>query len=104
MLRRPLAILTALAIADYLLWDWSVAGNHDVFAIISGLTLVPLILAVLWLLALTVVRMLARTAQGSADRRRSRTSATVSDSAGPAAAGQQLEVEGRPPAAPKVAA
>ena len=38
-------------LGDYLLWNWSLNGNHDVLALVSGLTLPPLALACLWLLA-----------------------------------------------------
>ncbi|MEA2334689.1 MAG: hypothetical protein QOG40_1179, partial [Solirubrobacteraceae bacterium] len=50
---RPLAIVTGLTIGDYLLWNWSLNANHDVLALVSGLTLPPLTIAFLWLVALT---------------------------------------------------
>jgi hypothetical protein len=55
---RPLAIVSGLTIGDYLLWNWSLNGNHDVLALVSGLTLPPLVIAFLWLVALTVARLL----------------------------------------------
>jgi hypothetical protein len=48
---RSLGIFGALSVGDYLIWNWSVAGNHDVVAIISGLSL-PVLLVVLILLAI----------------------------------------------------
>jgi hypothetical protein len=57
---RPLATVTGLTIGDYLLWNWSLNANHDVLALVSGLTLPPLTLACLWLVALTVARLIAR--------------------------------------------
>jgi hypothetical protein len=73
---RPLVFLTGLTIGDYLLWNWSLNGNHDVLALISGLSLPPLAVAWLWLLALTGARLLAgitqrpsrRSARGAARR------------------------------------
>jgi len=75
--RRPLVLVLGLTVGDYLLWNWSLGGNHDVIALASGLTLPPLALASLWLLAVTVGRTLGRltsrrsTAQ-AAQRRQSR--------------------------------
>jgi hypothetical protein len=57
---RPLALVSALGVGDYLLWNWSLSHSHDVLALISGLTLPPLVIAALWLLALSVARLLAR--------------------------------------------
>jgi hypothetical protein len=58
--QRPLVLVSALTIGDYLLWNWSLNANHAAIALISGLTLPPLALASLWLLALSVARMIAR--------------------------------------------
>jgi hypothetical protein len=75
---RPLAIVSGLTIGDYLLWNWSLNGNHDVLALVSGLTLPPLAIALLWLLALTGARLLAgdrravKSAHATADARRAR--------------------------------
>jgi hypothetical protein len=66
---RPLAIVSGLTIGDYLLWNWSLNANHDVLALVSGLTLPPLAIACVWLIAVTVARLLARTTRGSARRR-----------------------------------
>ena len=60
MSHRPLAIVTGLTIGDYLLWNWSLNANHDVLALVSGLTLPPLTIALLWLIALTAARLIAR--------------------------------------------
>jgi hypothetical protein len=67
---RPLAIVSGLTIGDYLLWNWSLNGNHDVLALISGLTLPPLTIAFLWLVALTVARLLAGSRRGESPTRR----------------------------------
>jgi len=48
-----------LAIGDYLLWNWSLNGSHDVLALVSGLTLPPLVVACLWLLVLSVADFIA---------------------------------------------
>ncbi len=62
MSQRPLVLVSGVTVGDYLLWNWSLNANHAVIALISGLTLPPLALATLWLLALLVGRLLARTA------------------------------------------
>jgi hypothetical protein len=66
---RPLALVSVLAVGDYLLWNWSLNGNHDVLALVSGLTLPPLAIACVWLIALSVMRLLAH----SVDRTRAST-------------------------------
>lgn len=69
---RPLVLVSGLTFGDYLLWNWSLNGNHDVIALVSGLTLPPLALAFLWLLALSFARLLARTTRaGARGKRRS---------------------------------
>ncbi|MHB1539534.1 MAG: hypothetical protein ACYCUM_14525 [Solirubrobacteraceae bacterium] len=56
MPKKPLAFVTVLAASDYLLWNSSSEGNGAMLAVISGLALVPLLLALLWLVLLTLVR------------------------------------------------
>jgi hypothetical protein len=65
----------ALVVGDYLLWSWSLNGNHDVIALVSGLTLPPLAVAFLWLLALSTANLIAAnfrrpSARASASRAR----------------------------------
>jgi len=74
---RPLAIVSGLTIGDYLLWNWSLNGHHDVLALISGLTLPPLTIALLWLLALTLARVIASTTRRSRARPAARASAAL---------------------------
>jgi hypothetical protein len=69
---RPLATVSGLTIGDYLLWNWSSNANHDVLALVSGLTLPPLAVACAWLLALTAARLIAAR---SRDGHRARSSA-----------------------------
>jgi hypothetical protein len=57
---RSLALVSGLTLGDYLLWNWSLNGNHVVLALMSGLTLPPLAVAFLWLLALGLARLIAR--------------------------------------------
>jgi len=59
---RPLVFVSGLTIGDYLLWNWSLNGNHDVLALVSGLSLPPLAVACLWLLAMSIARLIARAA------------------------------------------
>jgi hypothetical protein len=71
--QRPLAIVSGLTIGDYLLWNWSLNHSHDVLALISGLTLPPLVLVCAWLLVVSAARLLAhatrRQAAGSGTAR-----------------------------------
>jgi hypothetical protein len=57
--RRPLVFVSALTVGDYLLWNWSLSGNHDALALLAGLTLPPIALAFLWLLAIGLARLIA---------------------------------------------
>jgi hypothetical protein len=60
---RPLVFVSGLAAGDYLLWNWSLNSNQDVLALIAGLTLPPLAVAALWLLALSLARLLGAVAR-----------------------------------------
>jgi hypothetical protein len=62
---RLLALVSGLTFGDYLLWNWSLDGSRDVLALVSGLTLPPLAIACLWLLALSIGRLVARFAHRS---------------------------------------
>ncbi len=50
-------MFAALAGGDYGLWKWALAGNHQVLAIVCGLTLPPLALAFAWLLVVSAWRL-----------------------------------------------
>ncbi len=104
MSQRPLVVVSALTVGDYLLWNWSLNANHAAIALISGLTLPPLGLAVLWLLAVLVARLLARTARRPGARRgrshkRRRQPGSVRRSAGARAleeSAAQAQAQGQP--------
>lgn len=69
MSHRPLIFVSGLTLADYGLWNWSLSGNHGVLELVSGLTLPPLVAALLWLLTLNVARLaIARSSRRSAMR------------------------------------
>jgi hypothetical protein len=57
---RPLVLVSGLTLGDYLLWNWSLSGNHDVLALVSGLTMPPLAIALLWLGMVSLARLVAR--------------------------------------------
>jgi hypothetical protein len=103
---RPLAIASGLTLGDYLLWDWSLNHNHDVLAVVAGLTLPPLALAWLWLLMVTLVRLTARSrrrsSQGAAGRRARSARAPLPETAEPGDDAGLGEEHGVPatPAAP----
>lgn len=40
---RTLALLLVLTAADYVLWEWSIAGGHDIASLVAGLALLPLV-------------------------------------------------------------
>ena len=86
MLRRPLAVLFGLTVGDYLLWTWSLSGSlsgeRDALALVSGLTLPPLTIACLWLLALSVARTVARSTGRPRVRSRAERAAANADRQG----------------------
>jgi hypothetical protein len=63
-----LALVSVLSFGDYLLWNWSLNGNHDVLALVSGLTLPPLAIAFLGLLVLSLARLISHSARRSSRR------------------------------------
>ncbi|MGH2853626.1 MAG: hypothetical protein ACRDLF_05475 [Solirubrobacteraceae bacterium] len=111
-----MAIVALLALCDYLLWNWSLSANHDILALVSGMTLIPLLIALAWLLVLAVARLLAGIAQrprarlgrgaapartrharlGSSVPAGARTGAAVSGEAPPAALGEPVAAGGAP--------
>jgi hypothetical protein len=92
---RPLVFLSGLTLGDYLLWNWSLNANHAVLALISGLTLPPLAVACLWLLALALGRLIAR---GTTVPRRRRAPATTHPERSAAAVGRAARPEEEGPA------
>jgi hypothetical protein len=73
---RALAFLLVLTVADYLLWNWSIAGGHDIVSLVAGLTLLPLGTVSIAQLALGAARMIglvlgrpSRTARARQTRR-----------------------------------
>jgi hypothetical protein len=60
---RSLAVVGVLALGDYMLWNWSVGASHDVVALVAGVALIPLLIALAWLVVVAVARLLAHVAQ-----------------------------------------
>jgi len=58
-------LVSGLTVGDYLLWNWSLNGNHEVLALVAGLTLPPLAVACVWLLVLSAARLVAGLARRS---------------------------------------
>jgi hypothetical protein len=75
--RVTLVTVPAVTLGDLLLWHWALAGSHDVFALISGLTLPPLLIASAWLLIVAFVRVLAHGARRPFARRSQTRAANV---------------------------
>jgi hypothetical protein len=97
--RRPLVYLIGLTVGDYLLWNWSLNSNHDVIALASGLTLPPLALMLLGLLAVGIAKLVAHTARRPAARRNGNAAApTHPAKARGAAAGVAIEEQPAPSA------
>lgn len=60
---RSLAVVGVLALGDYLLWNWSLGANHDVVAQVAGMALIPLLIALAWLVVVAIARLIAHAAQ-----------------------------------------
>jgi hypothetical protein len=64
--KKPLALVTAVTVCDYLVWNWSSEGNSGIVSLITGLALAPLLLAFAWLLLLGLLRIfITRPTEGS---------------------------------------
>ncbi len=63
MSHRALITIAALTLLDFALWHWSLAGDRDLPALVSGVTLPPLLAALVWLTAVNLARLLARGAR-----------------------------------------
>ncbi len=86
---RALVFLLVLTVADYLLWNWSIAGGHDILSLVAGLTLLPLGAMSVAQLALAGARLMG-VAFGSSNvrsRRRAR-ERTLASRGGPASGAQ----------------
>jgi hypothetical protein len=89
---RTLVLLAGLTVGDYLLWNWSLNANHEVIALISGLTLPPLALLSIWRIVVAVGSLLARTAsRPTAPAARSQASRTAAPPQPTAQAGMTQE-------------
>jgi hypothetical protein len=58
---RVLVFLLALTAGDYMLWQWSIAGGHDILSLLAGFTLVPLAAVSVGRLVLAGTQLLSRT-------------------------------------------
>ena len=54
---RFVAFVAGLTLGDYLLWNWSLAGNHDVVALVAGLSMPALVIALVWMLVVSAARL-----------------------------------------------
>jgi hypothetical protein len=70
-----LLLLLALTAGDYLLWQWSIAGGHDILSLLAGCTLVPLTAISAYRLVLAGAGLLSWVARRS--RARSGTNAST---------------------------
>ena len=92
---RPLVLCSGLTLGDYLLWNWSLNSNHDVLALVSGLSLPPLAVACVWLIALSVARLIAHSTRLSSGRRAAGADASQAARADRASAAVAEEAEAR---------
>jgi len=97
MYHRRLALFGAVTLGDYLLWNWSLAGNHDVLAIAAGLSLPPLVLACLWLLGMSVLQLISSSTRRS-QRRRAAPAGAPRERAGGSAPALGRPLQARAPA------
>ncbi len=99
MSRRPLVTVPALTLVDLLLWHWSLTAHHQTLAIVAGLTLPPLLVASMWVVALALIRVLARGVRAPLARA-SRTRAHHASTAGASELGSLTPAAGAAMASP----
>jgi hypothetical protein len=106
---RRLALVCGLTLADYLLWNSSLSGNHEVVALVSGLTLPFLLLASTVLVALTLAQVISGSVRSGSVRRSRQPAGGPAPGTGhrhqrrvrrPGGAARLLRRTGRPAAAP----
>jgi hypothetical protein len=81
MRARAFSIVLVLAAADYLVWIWATSGERAVPAVVTGLALPPLAIALAWVTLLTVVAGARRIAGALGRRTRARTARKFSAAA-----------------------
>ena len=54
MLLGPLAVVFALVGIDYGVWTWAIGADHEIVALVAGLAMAPLVIALAWLLFLAL--------------------------------------------------
>lgn len=91
MLYRSVAIVGSLLAGDYLLWNWSLAGNHGSVAIFSGLSMPLLLLALVWLIVRSIARLVSTQRVRSAARQK-----RLANSHNTAPKGMSPSLENRP--------
>jgi hypothetical protein len=93
-----LAFLLVLTVADYMLWNWSIAGGHDIVSLAAGLTLLPLGTVSIAQLALAAGRLMGLLlGRPSHSARATRARRTAREVAAAEHARQASAVESDPP-------
>lgn len=54
MVLGPLVAVFVLVGIDYGVWNWAIGGNHQIVALVAGLAMAPLVIALAWLAALAL--------------------------------------------------
>jgi hypothetical protein len=101
-LRRPLAVVLLLSLVDYGLWNWSLGASRDVIALVAGMTLIPLLIALSWLVLVGATRLtgdVARRIRAGAAARTSTAAKGTRGRAGTSAAGRTSAKSAGAPAA-----
>jgi hypothetical protein len=68
MLLGPLGLVFLLVLVDYGAWDWAIASDQGTVALVAGLAMAPLMVALAWYASLAlsaVVRAGTRRAQSA---------------------------------------
>jgi hypothetical protein len=90
MRARAFSVVFVLAAADYLVWIWATSGERGVPAVVTGLALPPLAIALAWITLLTILAA-ARRVAGELGRRARTRSAARKLSAAPVPPGSDSE-------------
>ena len=102
-----MVVVSLLALGAYLLWNWALSADHDVVALVCGMALIPLLLALAWLLVLGAVRLLtglARRPRATVAAGGAQVAVAEPSGAGVAAAGGQAREGARRSQSSKLAA
>jgi integral membrane sensor domain MASE1 len=73
MLLAPFAVVVLLVFGDWVVWNWAIGADHGTIALISGMAMAPLVVALAWYGARALSAMLGAALRRAESELRART-------------------------------